>query len=100
MSIRRVARWPSQRLFSAHSSSLRAVGPEKLIIASLVLAFLGTPPQACMSRPEADFLASSSRRLAACACLLSSPSSKGDIAAILFLILLLAGFAAWASLTS
>ena len=100
----RVARWPSQRLFSARSASCRAVGPEKLIIASLVLAFLGTRPLACMSSSETDFLASSYRILAACALLLSCPGSMaeeegGDIAAILFLILFCAGRAACASLT-
>ena len=74
----RVARWPSQRLFSARSASCRAVGPEKLIIASLVLAFLVTRPLACMSSSETDFLASSYRILAACALLLSCPSSMAE----------------------
>ena len=84
--------------FPGRTASCRAVGPAKLIIASLVLAFFGTRPLAITSCSVAVFLTSSARRLAACASLDSCPSSMGDIAAMRFWIRFCAGRAFCASL--
>ena len=92
-----VAKRPSQRPFSAPSASCQAVGLEKLIVASLVLALFGTRPHAIASCSVAVFLTSSA---AACATLDCWPSSMGVIAAIRFWIRFCAGRTFCASLTN